>query len=159
MNAKTERSARSHYPQLHLITTRWHDNDVYGHINNVQYYAFFDTTVNYFLLQNQVLDLQHGEVIGLVAETGCRYFAPIAFPELVIAGLRVAHIGNSSVRYEIGLFRGEAGDRLGHHAAGEQLAVAEGYFVHVYVDAASRQPAPLPLALVRALAPLETGPA
>jgi len=104
MTSRTERSLRSDYPHLHLITTRWHDNDVYGHVNNVQYYAFFDTTVNHFLLENKVLDFERGEVIGLVVETGCRYFAPISFPERVIAGLRVASIGHSSVRYEIGLF-------------------------------------------------------
>ncbi|MFM7384966.1 MAG: acyl-CoA thioesterase, partial [Betaproteobacteria bacterium] len=127
MTSRTERSLRSDYPHLHLITTRWHDNDVYGHVNNVQYYAFFDTTVNHFLLENNVLDFERGEVIGLVVETGCRYFAPISFPERVIAGLRVASIGNSSVRYEIGLFRAEAGDALDDFAVGQEKAIAEGH--------------------------------
>ena len=144
MTSRTERSLRSDYPHLHLMTTRWHDNDVYGHVNNVQYYAFFDTTVNEFLLQRGVLDFKQGMVIGLVVETGCRFFAPIAFPEKVVAGLRVARIGNSSVRYEIGLFRGEASDALDHFASGTEAATAEGHFVHVYVDRISRRPCSLP---------------
>jgi len=151
MTSRTERSLRSDYPHLHLITTRWHDNDVYGHVNNVQYYAFFDTTVNHFLLENKVLDFERGEVIGLVVETGCRYFAPISFPERVIAGLRVASIGHSSVRYEIGLFRAEKGDERDDFAVGQERAIAEGHFVHVYVDRHQRRPKSLPQALRQVL--------
>jgi acyl-CoA thioester hydrolase len=151
MTSRTARSLRGDYPHLHLITTRWHDNDVYGHVNNVQYYAFFDTVVNQFLLKREVLDIAHGEVIGLVVETGCRYFAPIAFPDTVIAGLRVARIGNSSVRYEIGLFRGETTDTIDVFASSEAEALAEGHFVHVYVDRLSRRPKSLPPKLREAL--------
>ena len=157
MTPRTDRSLRSDYLHLHLITTRWHDNDVYGHINNVQYYAFFDTTVNQFLLNRGVLDIERGEVIGLVVETACRYFAPIAFPEKVVAGLRVARIGNSSVRYEIGLFRGEASDGLDHFAAGEEAAIAEGHFVHVYVDRIHRRPCSLPSELRSTLESIQIG--
>lgn len=109
------------------------DNDVYGHINNVIYYSFFDTAVNATLIDEGLLDPQSSPVIGLVVETGCRYAAAISFPEAVDAGIRVARIGNSSVRYEIGLFK-----------EGEDLAAAEGFFVHVYVDAVTRRPVPLP---------------
>ena len=108
------------------------DNDVYGHINNVQYYSFFDTAVNSFLIGEGVLDIEEGATIGLVVETGCRYFAPLAFPEVVSAGVGVSHIGNSSVRYEIGLFR-----------KGETEPAAQGFFVHVYVDRQSRRPTSL----------------
>jgi acyl-CoA thioester hydrolase len=134
---------RSSYKHFSAITTRWMDNDAYGHINNVVYYSFFDTVVNRYLIEGGFLDIGGGEVIGLVVETACRYAQPIAFPEAVTAGLRVAHIGNSSVRYEVGLFRG-----------GEEGAAAEGHFVHVYVDRQSRRPAPLPEALRRLLRPL-----
>jgi acyl-CoA thioester hydrolase len=109
------------------------DNDVYGHVNNVIYYSFFDTAINLTLIEAGALDLQGSEVIGLVVETGCRYFAPISFPDMVTAGLRVAHTGNSSIRYEVGLFRND-----------EEQAAAEGHFVHVYVDRATRRPVPLP---------------
>jgi len=127
------RGRRSHYVQLRAITTRWKDNDVYGHVNNVEYYSFFDTAVNAMLIEQGLLDPQTSPVIGLVVETGCRYFAPISFPETVDAGVRVAKLGTSSVRYEIGLFK-----------LGEDEAVAEGHFVHVYVDSTDRRPAPLP---------------
>lgn len=151
MSSRASRTLRGDYPHLHLITTRWHDNDVYGHVNNVQYYAFFDTVVNQFLLKRRVLDFEKGEVIGLVVETGCRYFAPIAFPDTVIAGLRVARIGNSSVRYEIGLFLGESTDTLDAFAPSKVEALAEGHFVHVYVDRLSRRPRSLPPQLREAL--------
>ena len=119
---------------FHLtIPTRWMDNDVYGHVNNVVYYSFFDTAVNGLLMDAGVLDMHHGEVIGLVVETQCNYFAPIAFPQAVAAGVRVAQLGRSSVRYEIGLFAGEASE-----------SAAAGHFVHVYVDRATRRPVPLP---------------
>jgi acyl-CoA thioester hydrolase len=119
------------------------DNDVYGHVNNVTYYSYFDTAVNSYLIQAGVLDIQNGAVIGLVAETGCRYRAAITFPEAVMAGVRVARLGTSSVRYEIGLFRGSVAE-----------AAAEGYFVHVYVERTTRRAVPLPGLLRSALAPL-----
>jgi acyl-CoA thioester hydrolase len=131
---------RSAYRHFSSITTRWMDNDAYGHINNVVYYSYFDTVVNRYLIEAGVLDIGHSPVIGLVVETHCNYFAPLAFPQTVEAGLRVARLGASSVRYEIGLF-----------AAGEASAAACGHFVHVYVDRATRRPAPLPPAFVRTL--------
>jgi len=143
MSSKPHPGTRDLYPHLSTITTRWLDNDVYGHVNNVQYYSFFDTVVNRYLIQAGALDIHGGETIGLVVETHCNYFAPLAFPQDVEAGLRVAHVGSSSVRYEIGLF-----------AAGEPLAAAQGHFVHVYVDRVSRRPAKLPTRLLEALAPL-----
>jgi acyl-CoA thioester hydrolase len=131
------------FPHIAGITTRWMDNDVYGHINNVVYYSFFDTVTNAYLMAQGVLDFIKGSTIGLVVETKCSYFAPIAFPDRVRAGLRVAHCGNSSVRYEIGIFRND-----------ETTAAAQGYFVHVYVDRASNKPVPLPEALKKALGKL-----
>jgi acyl-CoA thioester hydrolase len=133
--------ARSAYRHFQPIPTRWMDNDVYGHVNNVVYYSYFDTAVNQYLMEQGVLDIQASPVIGLVVETSCRYFAPITFPDLVHAGLRVARLGNSSVRYEVGIFRNQ-----------ETTASAQGHFVHVYVDRASRRPAPLPAATRAALA-------
>jgi len=124
------RSAYRHF--LH-ITTRWMDNDAYGHINNVVYYSYFDTVVNQFLIEGGVLDIEHSPVIGLVVETACRYHGSMAFPDEVAAGLRVAHLGRSSVRYEIGLFRNQ-----------EDTVSAEGHFVHVYVDRETRRPAEIP---------------
>jgi acyl-CoA thioester hydrolase len=137
---------RSAYRHFRAISTRWMDNDVYGHVNNVQYYSFFDTVVNGYLIDKGVLDPQTSPVIGLVVETACNYFASVSFPEEVHAGLRVKHIGSSSVRYEIGLFRGE-----------EDAAAAQGHFVHVYVDRVTRRPALLPDALKQALALLTHG--
>ena len=124
---------RSHYRAFRAIGTRWADNDVYGHVNNVVYYSWFDTAVNAHLIEQGALDIHQGPVIGLVIETQCNYFAPLAFPQTVWAGLRVAHLGTSSVRYEVGLF-----------ADGEDLAAACGHFVHVYVDRHTRRPVPLP---------------
>ncbi len=128
------------------MTTRWRDNDVYGHVNNVVYYAFFDTIVNQYLIAQGVLDPLNGAVIGLVVETQCQYFSPISFPDRIVAGLRVAHLGASSVRYEIGLFRDD-----------ETVAAAQGRFVHVYVDRTTRRPTPLPAPLRAALEPLIQG--
>ena len=108
------------------------DNDVYGHVNNVVYYSFFDTVVNKFLIEQSQLDYSKGKVVGLVVETKCQYFAPIAFPDVVAAGIRVAHIGTSSVRYEIGLFKND-----------EDNPAAEGHFVHVYVTRSGNNPTPL----------------
>ena len=111
------------------ITTRWADNDVYGHVNNVVYYQWFDTAVNAHLIEHGALDIHAGHTIGLVVETHCNYFAPLAFPDNVDAGIRVARIGASSVRYEVALF-----------AEGQDLCAAHGHFVHVYVDRDSRRP-------------------
>jgi acyl-CoA thioester hydrolase len=125
-------SLRSEYKVFRAITTRWMDNDVYGHLNNVVHYSLFDTAVSGWLLEQGLIDPHRGDQIGLVVETGCRYYAEISFPDLVSAGIRVAKLGTSSVRYEIGLFRND-----------EQSAAAEGFFVHVYVDSATRRPQPL----------------
>jgi acyl-CoA thioester hydrolase len=124
---------RSAYKVFRAIGTRWEDNDVYGHVNNVVYYSWFDTAVNGYLIEQGALDIHQGAAIGLVIETQCNYFAPLAFPQAVEAGLRVAHMGTSSVRYEVGIF-----------AAGQAQAAACGHFVHVYVDAVTRRPVPLP---------------
>jgi len=131
---------RDAYRHFAPLATRWMDNDAYGHLNNVVYYSLFDTAVNRYLIEAGALDIHHGEVIGLVVETHCNYFASIEFPQMVEAGIRVAHMGSSSVRYEIGIF-----------AVGEPLAAASGHFIHVYVDRATRRPAALPPALVKAL--------
>ncbi len=133
---RAQATTRSDYRQFQSITTRWMDNDVYGHVNNVVYYSWFDTAVNQFLVENGVLDIEHSPVIGLVIETQCNYFAPVAFPDRITAGIRVAKLGNSSVRYEVGIFRGD-----------EQSAAAQGHFVHVYVDRGSRRPTSLPEAM------------
>jgi len=129
-------SLRAAYKTFRPIPTRWMDNDIYGHMNNVVHYSLFDTAVNGWLVEADVLDIHRGAQIGLVVETGCRYHSEIAFPDLVHAGLRVAKLGTSSVRYEIGLFRND-----------EPVASAEGFFVHVYVDRESRRPKPLDAAL------------
>jgi len=131
--AKPQPAPRSDYRAFRTIGTRWMDNDAYGHVNNVVYYSWFDTVVNAHLIEHGALDIQHGEAIGLVIETQCNYFAPVEFPQSVEAGLRVAHIGKSSVRYEVGLF-----------AQGQPLTAAKGHFIHVYVDRHTRQPVPLP---------------
>jgi acyl-CoA thioester hydrolase len=138
------RSAFRHYAP---ITTRWSDNDVYGHINNVVYYSFFDTAVNRYLIEAGALDIDQGQTIGLVVNTQCHYFAPLSFPQPIEAGIAVAEVGRSSVRYRVGVF-----------ALGEPLSAAHGEFVHVYVDAASRRPTALPEALLAALAPLRLDP-
>ncbi len=135
------------YAHRLTIPTRWDDNDVYGHVNNVQYYAFFDTVINRWLIDEGGLDIDHGPVIGLCAESGCRFRAAIAFPEEVEAGLRVAKLGNSSVRYEVGLFGAASGD-----------ALAEGFFVHVFVDRESRRPVPIPDAIRSSLERLVVEP-
>ena len=128
----TSNIGRDHYRHFLTIPTRWMDNDVYGHVNNVVYYSFFDTVVNKFLIEQSQLDYSNGKVVGLVVETKCQYFAPIAFPDVVVAGIRVAHIGTSSVRYEIGLFKND-----------EYNPAAEGHFVHVYVTRSGNKPTPL----------------
>ncbi|TDP63854.1 acyl-CoA thioesterase [Roseateles toxinivorans] len=133
MNSRSAPEAREAYKHFVPLTTRWMDNDAYGHLNNVVYYSLFDTAVNQMLINGGVLDIHAGAVIGLVVETHCNYFASLAFPQAVDAGIRVAHLGQSSVRYEIGLF-----------GAGEPLCAARGHFVHVYVDRRTRRPVPLP---------------
>ncbi|MGB3502560.1 MAG: thioesterase family protein [Mesorhizobium sp.] len=125
-------STRADYKTFRSIQTRWMDNDVYGHMNNVVHYSLFDTAVNGWLVEQGVLDFHSGDQVGLVVETGCKYFAELAFPDLVTAGLRVTKLGSSSVRYEIGLFRNDA-----------DVAAAQGFFVHVYVDRITRRPKPL----------------
>ena len=124
---------RSAYKAFRSIGTRWMDNDAYGHVNNVVYYSWFDTVVNAHLIEHGVLDIHHGQAIGLVVETHCNYFSPLAFPQTVEAGLRVARLGSSSVRYEVALF-----------AQDQDLCAARGHFVHVYVDRVSRRPVSLP---------------
>ena len=124
---------RSAYKAFRTIGTRWMDNDAYGHVNNVVYYSWFDTAVNAYLIEHGVLDIHHGQAIGLVVETQCNYFAPLAFPQTVEAGLRVARLGSTSVRYEVALF-----------AQDQDLCAARGHFVHVYVDRVSRRPVSLP---------------
>ena len=132
MAEKREMRPRGYYKAWRPIATRWMDNDVYGHVNNVVYYSFFDTAVNAWLVEKGVLDIEKGPVIGLVVETGCTYARPVAFPEEVQAGIAVSRIGTSSVRYEIGLF-----------VKGASEPAAQGFFVHVYVDRETRRPRPL----------------
>ena len=136
-------TARSDYRAHRIIPTRWMDNDAYGHVNNVVYYSWFDTVVNAWLIEAGLLDIHHGNPIGLVVETGCRYHRPVAFPEAVEAGIRITKLGNSSVRWEVGLF-----------TAGHDDPAAEGHFVHVYVDRETRRPAVLPQAWHNRLLPL-----
>ncbi len=124
---------RAAYPHHLAIPTRWNDNDVYGHVNNVEYYAFFDTVINTWLIREGGLDIHAGAVIGLCAESHCAFRAALAFPETVSAGLRVAHLGRSSVRYELGLFAGDSED-----------PAAEGWFIHVFVDRDGRSAAGIP---------------
>ena len=138
--SRPEPDVRSAYRHFQVIPTRWIDNDVYGHVNNVVYYSYFDTVVNQYLIEQGALEIESSPVIGLVVETGCRYFSPIVFPDIVHAGLRVAKLGNSSVRYEVGLFRND-----------DKAASAQGHFVHVYVDRSSRRSTALPADMRTAL--------
>ena len=138
---------RSAYRAFRSISTRWADTDVYGHVNNVVYYSWFDTAVNAHLIEQGVLDIHAGGTIGLVIETQCNYFAPLAFPQTIEAGIRVARLGGSSVRYEVGLF-----------AQGQELSAACGHFVHVYVGRGDRRPRPLPQRLRQVLEPLCLAP-
>jgi acyl-CoA thioester hydrolase len=141
--ADVREERRADYAHFLLIPTRWMDNDVYGHVNNVVYYSYFDTVVNTYLIEQGVLDIEASPVIGLAVESMCRFMHEITYPETVEAGLRVGRLGNTSVRYEIGLFR-----------HGQEKPAATGYFVHVYVDRATRRPVKLPAALRAALEPL-----
>jgi acyl-CoA thioester hydrolase len=136
---------RSRYRYFAAVPTRWMDNDVYGHVNNVVYYAYFDTVINRYLITEGGLDIVRGEVLGLCVESQCRYRKPIAFPDDVDAGLRVRKVGRSSVTYEVGIF-----------ARGQDDAAAEGSFVHVFVDRTSRRATPIPEPLRSALARIES---
>lgn len=127
---------RSEFLHFESIGTRWMDNDAYGHVNNVVYYSWFDTAVNRFLIVNGVLDIHKGGVIGLVVETQCNYFAPVAFPDRICVGVNVSRLGNTSVRYDVGIFRHD-----------EEAASAQGHFVHVYVDRETRKPTDIPAAM------------
>ncbi len=129
MTARPQPDGRDAYPRFVPLTTRWMDNDVYGHLNNVVYYSLFDTAVNSLLIEAGALDIHGGAVIGLVVETHCNFFESLAFPQRIEAGVRVASQGRSSVRYEIGLF-----------AEGAAACAARGHFVHVYVHSDSRRP-------------------
>jgi len=131
---------RSDYRHFQPITTRWHDNDIYGHVNNVTYYGFFDTAVNTYLIQQGGLDIHGWEVVGFVVSSSCDYFASISFPDLIEVGVRVARLGNSSVQYELAIFR-----------QGEHEACAAGRFVHVFVRRADNRPTPIPERLRGAL--------
>jgi acyl-CoA thioester hydrolase len=139
--SRPRRPTRAWYPHFLSIATRWMDNDLYGHVNNVVYYAWIDTVVNRYLIEQGGLDINAGEVIGVAAQSGCRYFASVAYPETVDAGLRIARLGNSSVVYEVGIFR-----------RGEHDAAAAGHFVHVFVERASMRPVPVPAPIRAALA-------
>lgn len=133
MNLREAR--RADFLHVRAIATRWMDNDVYGHVNNVHYYSYFDTAVNAFLVERGVLDFHGGDVVGYVVETGCSYYRSIAFPDVVHVGIRVTRIGTSSVRYEVGIFRND-----------EDEIAAAGFFVHVYVDRRTGQSTPIPQA-------------
>jgi acyl-CoA thioester hydrolase len=145
MSSRPTAPTRSAYAHFTAISTRWSDNDAYRHVNNVVYYGFFDTAVNQLLIQAGALDLEQSPAIGLVVETQCRYFAPISFPDRVTVGLRLAHLGSSSLRYELAVFRND-----------DDAAAAEGHFVHVYVDRTSNRPVPVPDAVRAVVAPLLT---
>lgn len=142
----TEKPDRQEFPHVRQIQTRWMDNDVYGHLNNVEYYSYFDTVINAWLIEEGGLDIANGPTIGVCAESGCRFLAAASFPETIEAGLRVASLGNSSVRYEIGLFRSPDAE-----------ALAAGHFVHVFVDRHTRRPAGIPDEIREALERLTTG--
>ena len=131
---------RARYPHFLVIPTRWMDNDVYGHVNNVIYYSYFDTVINDYLIRAGGLDIEESRVVGVCAESFCRYQAPLAFPEPVEAGLRVGHLGRTSARYEIGLFK-----------EGRERAAAQGHFVHVFVERAVMTPVPIPETIRAAL--------
>jgi len=133
-------AGRDAYRHFLAIPTRWMDNDTYGHVNNVVYYAYFDTVINEYLIRVGGLDIHAGDVIGLAIETHCKFHAPLSFPETIDAGLRVGKLGNSSVRYEIGLFR-----------SGDAAPAATGHFVHVFVERESRRPTAMPPAIRAAL--------
>jgi acyl-CoA thioester hydrolase len=133
MSERRNRLSRSAFPLFRPIQTRWMDNDVYGHVNNVTYYSYFDSAVNGWLLENGVLDLGSSEVVGIVADTGCTFFESVAFPDRLECGVAVSRLGTSSVRYDVAIFK-EGGD----------LAAAQGHFVHVYVARGESRPVAIP---------------
>jgi acyl-CoA thioester hydrolase len=139
--------ARSAYKAFFDLPTRWLDNDIYGHVNNINYYSFFDTAIAHYLMQEGGLDPWKSEVIGFCVESGCRFRKAIKFPEMITAGLRVTKLGRSSARYQIGLFRGD-----------DEETAADGYFVHVFVDRASEKPCPLPERIRKALSKIVDQP-
>ena len=143
LTKKNTPTVREDYPVFYQIATRWGDNDTYGHVNNVVYYSYVDSAVNRHLIENKLLDLTRSEIIGLVVENRCTFFSSIAFPDMVHVGLKVTNLGNSSVRYEVGLFRND-----------EVIASAVAGFVHVYVERASNRPVPIPPAVRQVLARL-----
>jgi len=145
LSQRPQPEPRAAYKAFRNIATRWSDNDVYGHVNNVVYYSWFDTAVNGLLIERRAIDIHAGPVIGLMIETQCNYFAPLAFPEDVVAGVRVAHVGSSSVRYEVGIFPADP----------DLPCAAKGHFVHVYVDRARRKPCALPASLTAVLETLK----
>lgn len=145
MSERLPRLSRADFRVFRAIPTRWHDNDAFGHVNNVVYYGWFDTAVNAWLIENGFLDLAGSEVVGLVVETGCTYFESVAFPETVEAGIAVERLGNSSVTYRIGIFRQGGGQ-----------AAAQGRFTHVYIERASQKPVPIPAPLRGALTAIQS---
>ena len=144
-HAKKPPEMRAAYRHFRTIPTRWMDNDLYGHVNNVVYYSYFDTVINAYLIEVGGLDIHRAEIIGIAVETMCRFRTSLAFPETIDAGLRVGHLGNSSVRYEIGLFR-----------QGSDEAAAEGHFVHVFVRRSDQKPVGIPMQLKDALHKIST---
>ncbi|MBN9585284.1 MAG: thioesterase [Afipia sp. 62-7] len=143
MSERQKPHRRKAYAYFQLMTTRWMDNDSYRHMNNTVYYSFFDSIVNQYLIENGVLDVEKSDVIGLVAETTCRYFKSVGFPSKINVGLRASHVGNSSIRYDIALFKDD-----------EDEASAQGHFVHVYVKRDTGRPVSLPDTLRSVIAPL-----
>ena len=129
---RTPPPCRADFKSFSVIETRWDDNDIYGHLNNTVHYRIFDTVINSFLLKHHMLDFRNGKEVFLIVETGCQYFAELAYPDVIDVGYRVGHLGTSSVRYELGLFR-----------QGEDIASASGHFIHVNVDRGSRTTKPI----------------
>jgi acyl-CoA thioester hydrolase len=145
-NARPEPGKRGDYVEFMPIQTRWMDNDVYGHVNNVVYYSYFDTVVNLYLIDPGGLDFHNAPIVGIMAETHCRFYRSISYPEAIDAGLRVGKLGTSSVRYEVGLF-----------GVDDQQARAEGHLVHVFVDRSTNKPVPIPPSIRAALERLVVG--
>ena len=146
VEAVRQNANRADYAYFLNLQSRWMDNDLYGHVNNVTYYSYFDTVVNYFLIEKGGLDIHNAALVGVVVESHCTYRRPIAYPELVECGLRVGKLGKSSVRYEIGIF-----------IEGHDDAAADGYFVHVFVNRESNTPVPIPIPIRDALASIVRG--
>ena len=138
--SRPQASVRADYHFFAPITTRWNDNDIYGHVNNVTYYAYFDTVANTYLIEHGQLDIHHADVVGFVVNSGCNYYSPIACPDKLTGGLRVNRLGSSSVEYGIAIFK-----------EGQEVAVADGHFVHVFVNRESNQSVPIPDAIRQAL--------